>query len=214
MSTVDTNRQGSSGANQNSPGGNPDPNPNGEATDPKTGDVVSYETHKKLLGEKKRVAEENAALKARLDALEADARKREEEDLKAKADWQKLAELREKEANDLKAQVEANKKIFSEAKKIDSFTKSLGSTIPPQYLGLIDTDEILMDPATGKVDEGSVTKAVENFRARYPEIIATRKGALPAGAPMGSGSGLLYEDWLKLPPNEMVARRKDVIEKR
>lgn len=213
MANVDTNRSGSSGTNQNPAGGNPDPNQNGDVTDPKDGDKVAFETHRKLLAEKKQVAAENAALKSRLDALEADNRKREEADLKAKEDWQKLAELREKESAELKAQVEENKRIFADAKKIDGFTKSLGASIPSQYLGLIDTNEILIDPATGKVDEGSVTKAVENFRARYPEIIGTRKGSLPAGAPAGSGGGLTYEAWLKLPPKEMVARKSEVIDK-
>lgn len=199
------------GSNQTPPGGTATNDSSPESNQP-TNDVVSYDTHRRLLAEKKKRDEENAALRSRLDAIEAANREREEAELKAKEDYKKLVELREKELTEVRAKLDQKERIFTEAKKLDHFTRALGTSIQPQYLGLVNTDEILLDPATGAVDEPSVARAVENFRQRYPEIIPTRHGALPAGAPIGNGGGLTYEQWLKLPVDEMRKRRKDVIE--
>lgn len=199
------------GSTQNTPGGSPE-NSGGSSPDLKEGDKVDYRSYQKVLDEKKRVADENAALKRTIEAKDAAERERQAADLKAKEDYKALAELREKENTELKGKLAERDTMFSEAEKLSAFTRLLGGHIQPQYLGLVNTAEIIIDPATGKVDEGSVALAVKNFRAKYPEVISTKKGALPAGAPAGSGGSLTYEAWLKLPAKEMVERRNEVVD--
>lgn len=188
--------------------------PANEAPAPNPNDAVSYETHRKLLAEKKKAAEELAATRAALDKLEAEKREREEADLKAKEDFKSLLAIREKELNEIKAESEKTKRQVLEARKLDSFLRSVNGVIDRRYWGLIDTDQIIVDPTTGEIDPLTVTKAAEAFRQTYPEIVAApgRSIGMPTAAPTGGRVGLTYKDWLALPANEMAKRRKEVID--
>lgn len=173
--------------------------------EPPKKETVAYETHLKLLDEKKK-------LKERLDSLEAAAKKREEDDLKAKEDFKKIAELKEQEANEFKQKLELVEARERNAIKLDAFLKTLDGKVDQKFWGHVDLDAILVNPDTGELDKMSVAKVVEKFRKEYPEIIQRPgQNQLPNAAAAGaSGSKLTYEEWLKLPPKEMAARRNEV----
>lgn len=202
---------GSSGAPAN-PSGNVQPGNSDHQDLGNPGGTVSYETHRKLLSEKKRRDEELAEARAKADQLAADLKAREEKELREKEDFKKLLEIREKELLETKAEAQKLSSTMAEARKLDAFMRSLNGQVPRKYWGMIDTDSIVIDPSTGNVDEMSVGKAVENFRKEFPEIVQV-KGApigMPTAAPGGSGGTLTMDQWKALPLKEKVARQKDV----
>jgi hypothetical protein len=211
--TGNTSQGGAGGAANHSGGTDSTTNSNSsENGGGDSGGQVSYETHRKLLAEKKRRDEELALAREMIAKHEREAKEREESELRQKEDYKKLLELREKELTDARAEAEAHRRRMAEAQKIDAFLKAVNGTVPDRYWNLIDTDQIVIDPTTGKVDQISVTKAAEAFRANFPEVVMTKGGSLgmPQGAPRGGSGSISYEEWLQLPVAEMKKRMKDV----
>ena len=157
---------------------------------------VAYETHVKLLGEKKRLAEKLALQESDLEKFRAAEKERETKELEAAKNYDQIQknlrdELAKKDAALQQVQIER-----TEANKLSAFVKTLGATLEQKYWGLVDIDQIAIDPATGKVDEMSVSKYVDLYRKTYPETIRTQAPNMPSGAPTGSGSGqLTVEQW-------------------
>lgn len=177
-----------------------------ETTDtPNKEDKVAYATFQKLLSEKKK-------LKEKLDKIERQETKRRDDELKAKEDYKSLLEVREKEINDLNQKLTDYTTRESSSRKLESFLDSIGGKIQKKFWVHIPLDKVQINPDTGEVDEMSVTKAVEHFRKEYPELIE-KQGAskMPNESPKGGGVNLSYEDWLKLPTNEMKKRLKDIV---
>lgn len=167
---------------------------------------VSYETHRRLLNEKKKLQEEFAAAQTAL-------KDREEKELREKEDFKTLLALREKELKTLQSKVDISEQQKSEAVKLDSFLKSLDGQVDSKFWGHVDLSQIIVDPTTGQVDEMTVLKEVERFKKTFPEIIQ-RKGQakVPATSPdYTSTNTISYEEWVKLPTKEMKARMKEVI---
>jgi len=168
-------------------------------------DLVAYETHQKLLGEKKRTAEKLSQTEKELEELRARERERENAELERNKNFEQLLKNRETE---LKEAQEKLSKVDSErvfARKIDAFLKTLGGDLPEHYWGLIPLDEIALDPTTKSVDEMTVAKAVEAYRKLYPETIKTpgQKPNMPSSAPAGSpDSKMDYESWKSLKYND------------
>jgi len=178
-----------------------DPNP--PATPP---EPVSYETHRKLLSEKKRLQEEYAKLAAK----EAE---REKKILEDRGEYQKLAELAKAEAEELRSKLTSIEETRREAKKANALLKALDNGILEKYYGFLPLDSILVDPETGEVNQLSVVKAAEEFRRNYPELMVQTGGPkLPNVAPKGNGAGKISrEEWLKLPHNEMIKWKPDQV---
>ena len=175
------------------------------------GQSVSYETHRRLLSEKKRAAEELKAANEKIAAHEKAARESLERELKEKEDFRALAELRQKELDEIKAKTVAMENNIAEARKVDSFLKTLNVPIEKQYWTLIDTSSIVVDPTTGRPDQMSVAAAVQKFRETYPRVVAVGGSTgMPSSAPAGGKGGLTKEEWMKLPSKEMIARRSEV----
>lgn len=193
------------------------PNPSGDsgtagAEGSKPGDKVDYETHRKLLGEKKALAAKQASLEAELEKHRQIERERQEKELEAAKDYEKIkAQYQEQ----LEAERKKNAQLESErvtALKLDAFFGALDGQLDRRYWGLIDTDAIVIDPTTRVPDHMAVTKYIEQFRKEYPEVIARPgKPSMPNDKPIGNGSGsLTLEQWKALPLKEMKARLKDV----
>ena len=171
-----------SGNDQTQAGGQTDPNQG----DNKAKDVVTYETHRKLLGEKKRVQDEYTTLQRQLEEYQSEKTQREEKELKDKDEWKKLVDIREKENTELKTRLAQYEKNTVDARKLDAVLKTLNVDVKSQYWNLVDVDKIVIDPSNNEVDEMSVTKYVEEFRNIYPEILAVKgKAPQPTNHPQG-----------------------------
>jgi len=175
-------------------------------------DVVKYETHEKLLREKKKRDEENSELKKRLEAFEKENKDKEEKELLEKENFKKLLEIREKEKKDLEEKYSGLQTSLQNGSKLRSFFDNVPGKIDEQYWDLIDVSKIAINPETGAPDEASAKAYAEEFQKKYALVIRTGSSAkMPNDAP-NSVTKLTYEEWLKLPPKEMAAKMKDIIE--
>jgi predicted RNase H-like nuclease (RuvC/YqgF family) len=148
-------------------------------------DSVSYDTHRKLLGEKKRVQDELSKLREEIEQFRMSEKSREENELRQKEEWKKLVEIRDSELNETKSQLEKMQSQFRDSRKLDAFLSALGGNVEAKYWGLVDVEKIVIDPESGKIDDMSVTSAVEDFRKEHGRLIDTpnAKHVLPTDSP-------------------------------
>lgn len=161
-------------------------------------DVVAYETHRKLLGEKKKLQEKYQSLEQRLAEIE-------ENKLKEKEDYKGLYENTKEELGKLHIELSQKKEEEIASRKLSAFLEILPGQVDKKYWGHVDLDKILLDPETGEIDQMSVTKVAKTFEQTYPEIIIKNGSVnLPNQSPKGNqGQTITYSEWLKLPLKEM-----------
>jgi hypothetical protein len=170
--------------------------------------TVSYDTHRQLLDEKKKV-------QAELDRLLEEKKSREQKELEEKGEYKKLLE-QERQAREA---AEGKLKTFDEQekgrRKMAAILSAAGGTIEDKWFDLVANtalDLVAIDPDTGAVDKMSVTKAVEKLKTSYPEIIKGTGGpGLPnkhPGAAGGTPGTILRSEWEKLPTSAEMKKWK------
>lgn len=179
---------------------------NSESTPPKN-DPVSYETHRRLLDEKKKI-------QAKLAAFEAAQKAKEEEELAKKGEVQKLLDIAKREAEELRIKVKANEEREIQAKKLSSVIRGLGSSVDEKWYGVIGQhiDEVVFNSDTGEIEQMSVTSVVDNLKKTWPEMLKKTTPGMPGDAPRGNGATTISrDDWLKLSAKDMKKWRPEQI---
>lgn len=138
-------------------------------------DSVQYDTYKKVLGEKKRMQEQFTKAQEELEQMRAAQKQAEEAKLAENQEYKKLLELRTQELEKTNSELKSMRQSHTNAQKLDAFLSALGGKVDKKYWGLIDIDRVVTDPETGGVDEMSVTKLVEDFRAEHGRLIDTQQ---------------------------------------
>lgn len=141
--------------------------------------TVSYDTHKRLLSEKKKLQE-------RLEQVETEWRSKKEIELKEQNQWKTLYEQEQKERETLHSRLSEQEQRWNNAIKLDSFMQAMGSRkIDSKYANFINLDTIALDQESGQVDALSVQREVDRICREYPEIVrgAVQAKQLPADAP-------------------------------
>jgi len=176
-------------------------------------DSVAYETYRKVLNEKKSRDQALSEAQRKIEEYEQEQRAREEKELRDKEEFKKLLDIREKELADIKAKLTGIESNVRESRKLDAFLNTLNGTVPREYWGLINIDDIVLNPETNEIDETSVASAVEKFTKSHARLIDRpgQKTGLPNEAPAGN-EPLTYQEWLNLPAKDMAKRLKDVIQ--
>lgn len=152
--------------------------------------TVAYDTHRRLLDEKKKVA-------AKLAEYEAKERLAAEEQAKKAGEHQKIIEARDALIKEQQEQLMSVKSQIENAKKLSAFMKSVGD-IDGKWLGLVDVSKIAFKPESEEVDDFSLKTAVDNFRKQWPEAIKKPGSSLPNPA-MPNGNGMISEsEWKAL----------------
>lgn len=157
-------------------------------------ETVSYETHRKLLAEKKNMQARLREIEDRAGQLENNLKDIETKKLEEQNKYKELYEQVKQENSTLKGSIEDQQKAIQKAIKVDAFQKALGSkTIDQKYFGFINTDNIIYDMESNAVDEMSTQKEVERILSEFPEIVReTQSKQLPTSAPKsGVASGML-----------------------
>lgn len=206
--------------NENTPSGN-DSNISDEANDKDNSNKkpdekkVSYETYLKVLGEKK-------ASSARLKEFEETAKKAEEERLKKDGDWKGLIDAREAEISNLRKSLEDTSSKFEKlnsrvtnGEKLNSVLTQLGADVPSKYFGLIDIEDVAVNPETGEIDALTAKKVAERFKVEYPEVLkkSVHSGMMGTGHGNGvnGGNTIKHSDWCKLPYDKQKAYKMSQI---
>jgi len=205
MSTENQNPSGitSAASGASNLNGNNGSNPSGN--EPK--DTVAYETHRKLLSEKK-------TLQERLEKLEADQKALEEKKLKENNEWQAIAKLKEEEAKKAREEALNLKQGLEAGLKMSAILRAIDGDIEEQFYPLVDTSKIVINPETGLPDPSSVDAYAKEFVTKYGKVISRNDGInLPNQAPRDGAAQLISEaQWLKLPVKEQKKQVKNVIE--
>jgi alanyl-tRNA synthetase len=176
-------------------------------TTPSEKDTVSYETHRRLLDEKKK-------LQAKLAEIETSKRAQEEEELSRKGETQKLLELAKKEAEELRVKLTAKEQREVQAKKLSAVIRGLGSNVDEKWFGVIgqQLDDVVYNAETGEIEQMSVTSIVEDLKKTWPEMLKRTPVGMPNDAPKGGGPTTIERsEWLKLSAKEMQKYRPDQV---
>jgi hypothetical protein len=190
------NSSGGTENSQNSSGGqSSDANPSGNSEQK---NQVAYETYSKLLDEKKSLSKKHEELQRQFDDIQKKALEKEN-------DWKGLFELERKEKESIQNSLLERENILKEyserevtAKKFSAFKEKLGLDIDKRYFSLIDLDEVIVNPDTGKVEETSAIMAAKKFAETYPEVVKPKvgsRGAFEGQASGSSGGAITYEQW-------------------
>lgn len=196
---------GSGGAEGDS-GGKP-----GENNEPPKVETVLFDTHQKVLDEKKAQSGKLKEANSKLAEFEKAEKERKE---KALLDDGKAAEALETSKKELAEEKLKNKRIndqIVESRKLSSFLQSVEGGVDKRYWSLIDTEKIKVDE-NGQPDPESIKEYSASFVEQFPEVLAHKQQpGMPPGNPTPPANGsLTYEDWQKLPAKEMAKRINDV----
>lgn len=169
--------------------------------------TIAYETHRKLLDEKKK-------LQAQLETFLAKEKEREETDARKRGDYEALLKAREEELARERAQRQELDERITRGMKLTSVIEALGGQVDQKWFKLIETDEVAINPETGEIDKMTVARVAESLKKQWPEMVQ-KVTKFPAQAPQGlsGGPGKITEsEWKTLKNSaEMNKWRRDQI---
>lgn len=168
-------------------------------------DGVSYDTHRKLLGEKKRLAEKFQKQQEELEKYREEKAKLEEQRLRDAGDYETLKQQAEERAKAAEEKLTHYEQQLLDAKKLNAIVEGVNGNVPKKFYGFIDTSSVLVDPETGEIDSTSLAKAVETFQENFPELIQVAGKNFPAAqAPQGKAAEgkISFDEFLRLPKKE------------
>lgn len=208
MSEVPPKKEGAGGAPNPPAGGEGNPeDKNGEGKG-----TVAYETHQRLLSEKKKEQEARKQAEEKLAALEAEKAEREKKELEAKGQYKEALEKTEAELKKEREQKEALIGSLQESAKRSAILREIGGQVPERAFSLLPLDEITMG-ADGRPDPASVKAAAQKFEKDFSFAVQkdSTNGGLPNDAPKpGNTKKLTKAEWEKLPLAEMKKRANEV----
>lgn len=177
-----------------------------------SGKELSYETYQRTVAEAKKLRQEREEMARKLEAFEAEKRELEEKKLVEKGEIQKVLEAERKRREEAEKKLNEREKTLLDAHKLAAFREKLpGRLASNEYYSFVDVDAIAVDPSTGELDENTLKSVVDSFVAKHGRLLEVDRRKLPSDAPTQSKK-LTYEEWLKLPPKERVARMGEAVE--
>lgn len=163
----------------------------GVAPEPKTSDVVKYETYSKVLSEAKK-------LKEKVREYESTLQQSQEQKLKEQNEWKVLAEQYKQKLDHTSNVLHEQEKSIVNGLKYHEFEKHLGGKLKnSDYATFVDFDRIVLNPETKKVDEDSAKSVAADFVKKHSSLVEfVGQGRLPNDAPKGyQGAGKTAVDF-------------------
>lgn len=156
-----------------------------DASETKPTDTIAYETHKKLLNQRKSDQEKMRTLEQQLNEFTTAQKTNEEKMLAEQGKFKELADQRTAELEEARRENANYKSSFDKAIKLSAFRDQLGGTVDNSaYYDFVNTDEIIVDPDTGAVDMGSVEAVVNQFKQSHSKLYTPKVSrSLPNDAP-------------------------------
>jgi len=198
---------------QTSSGGTTSGGANGGADD--KNQTVSYDTHRRLLAEKKEVSERLKKLEEERESLLKEKEDKEKAELERKGEIQKLLELERERAKKAEDRLNSIQSDLENAKKRNAVLKHIAGTVPEPARDWIKVDGISLKE-DGSVDDESAKLVAQQFEQNFSFAVLKQNtnGGLPNDAAKGGASGggkLTVSQWKALKSSkEMKARMADV----
>jgi hypothetical protein len=147
-------------------------------------DKVAYATYKRVLSEAKKYKE-------LAETLSKQTEQEREKKLKEQNEWKTIAELNQQKLDQAQKELEEKNRAIQDGLKFSEFQRHLGGKLKhDSYANHIDFDKIVINPETGRVDEGSVKQVVNEFVKVHSHLVDFgQKGKLPNQAPQGGAPG-------------------------
>jgi len=197
---------------QENGGGAATPETSGKGSEDKSQErSVSYESHRKLLGEKKNLASKLDGALSKLAEYEAEKEAATQAKLEEEGRFRELLEEEKRKRQETEDTLNSYKTQVENSVKFNALKSTLGAEIPYKYASILDFSKIKMTD-DNVPEEMSVTEMCEFVRKEYPEIVIKSEagGNLPNNAPQGNQGKLSVEEWKKLPLKERKDRMAEV----
>lgn len=168
------------GAVDNNPSGvamneNENENLNLQATDKKS-DLVSWDTHKRLLAQRKKDQEELRQLREFQAQKQSEAQELEQQQQAARGEFDKVLSSYKQKVETLETQIKNTEQEKLRSMKYQAVVDSLpGRLAKPEYVAFIDVNEIFIDPQNGLIDENSIKEAADKFLKEHPSLLVAEK---------------------------------------
>ena len=175
-------------------------------------DVVSYSTHKKLLDQRKTDLQKLREYETRLNEIENERKKQEEDRLSQQGEYKKLLTLREQELAETKSKLDTTNKNIADTWKLQAIYEKLPGKIKnKEYLSFVNLEKIAFNPENGEIDPQSVDVVVNEFLEKHPSLIEINKNAKLPGTAPGTTVYKTYEEEIKTARSQ---REFDLIRKK
>lgn len=150
------------------------------APEPKSSDVVKYETYSRVLAEAKK-------LKEKVKAYEDTLQQSQEQKLKEQNEWKALAEQYKSKLDQTSSVLQEQERSIINGLKYHEFEKHLGGKLKNKdYATFVDFDKIILNPETKQVDPDSVKAVASEFVKHHPSLVEFgSQGKLPNQAASG-----------------------------
>lgn len=147
-----------------------------------TADKVDYATLKRSIDKEKRVKQQYKEALAKLEKYEAAEKQAAEQELTQQNRWKELAQTREKETRALAEELASMKQAEANSKRRKALIDELGGVRREEYLNFADL--AMIEIVDGKVDQGTVKAAAEQFKNNYADLLSepTKKSKITARA--------------------------------
>jgi len=174
------------------------------------GDTVKYESYRKVVGQNKRIADENATLREQLEKIEADRKAASEAKLVEQNEWKTLAEQRAEEAKAAREEANQLKSQQVNARKLDAVLKK--ANVKRKFWNMVDLDAVILNPETGDVEDSTILKEVERLSREFPEVLESANGPkLDNSAPIPNTNGsLTIEKYAQMTAKEKAANINNI----
>lgn len=171
--------------------------------------VVAWESHQKLLNQRKADQKKARELEAEVQALRESIKQQENAKLEEKQEYKKLYEATRQELEAKKREQEERDKIIVNKEKQAALAKELGGLKNDAYFKFAELENIVIDDS-GQVDQNSVRLEANRFRQAFPELIASTPSVrVNSQAPSGNGPVLNQPK----SPREMSASEREAIKR-
>lgn len=140
----------------------------------KTQDTVAYETHKRLLGQRKADLEKRREIEQELETFKAAAKENEQLALEEQGKHKELADHFKAELKKTQAALTERDEMINDGIKLQAFKSKVGGEFKnPKYMSFVDLDRIGLRE-DGTVDEGTLEMTVNSFLKEHGNDLLNR----------------------------------------
>jgi len=145
---------------------------------------VKYETHQKLLSQRKNDQAKIQELQAQMQSFMEERKQAEEAKLHENEEYKKLVEIRTAELEAVKSEKDQLLQSVNDSLKLNAFVEKLPGKIKnSKYLSFVNIDDVVLSPDTREVDAASLDVVVSKFMEEHADLVDTGKvGKLPSNA--------------------------------
>ena len=172
---------------------------------------VSYESHKKAVGQIKNFRAKLEESNAKLAKYEADAEAAEEARLKETNEWKTIAEKKEAELLETRGTLNKINDSIVRAEKIDAFEAKLGAQLKNREYAKHINLEAIPTNESGEIDEEALDAEVSRFRDIHGDSLIKTNNI--ATLPNGAGAKPQPKSIEDMSAAERIALRKELRKK-